>query len=94
MGLCADEDHAGGQLDPAEGTSCAATRASGDPPKLRQGGVSALHGTADAALPRPPGLPALGCFRAEAGGSRPLAGGAITVSAVGAGARQVSGVGG
>ena len=93
IGIVPEEDHARGELNPAEIPSRRTVQPPRDPPKLRKKGMTTLHRTANPTNSRLPSPAALGRFHSKARCRRPLLAGAIAIGTIGPRVGQVTRVG-
>lgn len=93
IGVVPEEDHTGGQLDPAQIALGRPVEPPGDAPELRQKRMAPLHRTANPTDPRLPGFATLGRSHPEARGRRPFLAGPVAIGTVGSRVRQVARIG-
>ena len=90
---CSDEDNASSKLHPTEVMSRVPIQSPSDTPKLAKQCVTSLHGTANAANPRNPGLPTPGCTHTETAILRPPMARFIPIGPIAVDRRQISRIG-
>jgi hypothetical protein len=90
---CSDEDNASSELHPTEVMSRVPIQSPSDTPKLAKQCVTPLHGTANAANPRNPGLPTPGCTHTETAILRPPTARFIPIGSIAVDRRQISRIG-